>query len=108
MNTKPSSRSGTWTLEELIAGARQLSAIDQVRLIEQVAPGLEQKLPTSGPSSLLPDQALALAYLAKAMSALVTTTSTRPKRSFYGLCADLGKAPSAEEIDALTTSLAPD
>jgi hypothetical protein len=60
-------------LERVLTIARQLSALDKVRLIERLAPQTEQDL--------------------KAM---------RPVRymSLLGLCADLGSAPSAEEIDA--------
>ena len=60
------------TFQEIADRALQLPAVDKVRLIERLASGLEQDI-----------QAQAL----------------RPRRSLYGLCADLGLAPTAEEID---------
>lgn len=59
-------------LEEVLRLARQLSALDKLRLIEGVIPDLEltlQKVPKG------------------------------PLRPSYGALADLGPAPSAEEID---------
>ncbi len=58
--------------EEVLRLARQLSPLDKLRLIEGVIPDLEltlQKVPRG------------------------------PLRSSYGALADLGPAPSAEEID---------
>ncbi|NJL19620.1 MAG: hypothetical protein HC895_00435 [Leptolyngbyaceae cyanobacterium SM1_3_5] len=60
------------TLEEILDLVKQLSLVDKVRLIERVAPEIEQDLAAS--------QAIA-------------------RRSLWGLCADLGTAPSASEID---------
>ena len=59
-------------LDQVLAMATQLSALDKVRLIEGLAPQIEQDLRGMRP--------------------------TRYK-SLLGLCADLGPAPSAEEID---------
>ncbi len=60
------------TLEEVVVLARQLSALDKVRLIEQLAPEIERDIaggrPTHGVSML-------------------------------GLLKDLGPAPSVEELD---------
>jgi hypothetical protein len=61
------------SLQEIIKLAKQLSTVDKVRLIQQIAPDIEQELT---------DQ-----------------LSTVPRQSLWGLCADLGKAPSTEEID---------
>ncbi len=60
------------TLEQVLTIANQLSLADRLRLIERILPGVQQ--------------------------AMVEVSPT-PKRSLYGLCADLGSAPSAEEID---------
>lgn len=60
------------TLQEVLKLAKQLTPIDKVRLIQQLTPDLEKELAQQKP---------------------------HPKRSLLGLCADLGTAPSAEEID---------
>ena len=62
------------TLEQVLKLAKQLSPLEKVQLIEQVAPDLEAPL--------------------EAFS-----KGKRPLQSAYGICADLGPAPSAEEID---------
>ena len=59
-------------LEDVIAVALRLSPVDKVRLVERVASVLENDLVASRPA---------------------------PRRSLRGLWADLGPAPSAEEID---------
>ncbi len=65
--------STTVNLERVLTMARRLSPVDKVRLIERLAPQIEQDLKDMQP----------VRY-----------------RSLLGLCADLGSAPSAEEIDA--------
>jgi hypothetical protein len=60
------------TLEEAFNLVQQLSLVDKVRLIERLAPKIEQELVAANPT---------------------------PRRSLWGLCADLGTAPSAGEID---------
>jgi hypothetical protein len=60
------------TLQEVVNLVKQLSLVDKVRLIKQVVPEIEKEL------------------IAK---------SSTPRHSLWGLCADLGKAPSADEID---------
>jgi hypothetical protein len=62
------------TLEQVLTIANQLSLADRLRLIERI----------------LPDFQVAL-----------TNVNPMPKRSLYGLCADLGSAPSAEDIDEM-------
>ncbi|MDZ8184827.1 MAG: hypothetical protein RMX96_08250 [Nostoc sp. ChiSLP02] len=62
------------SLKEVIRLAKQLSTVDKVRLIQQIAPDIERELT---------DQSSIIA-----------------RKSLWGLCADLGEAPSAEEIDA--------
>ncbi|HBB31770.1 MAG TPA: hypothetical protein DDZ80_06400 [Cyanobacteria bacterium UBA8803] len=62
------------TLEEVLNLVKQLSLVDKVRLIERVAPEIEQELVESHPT---------------------------PRQSLWGLCADLGTAPSASEIDRI-------
>jgi len=59
-------------LQAVLELVRQLSLLDKVRLIEEIAPQIEREL----------EQA-----------------PTRPRTSLCGLCADLGSAPSAEDID---------
>ncbi len=60
-------------LDQVLAMATQLSAVDKVRLVEGLAPQIEQDLREMRPTQV---------------------------NSLLGLCADLGPAPSAEEIDA--------
>ncbi len=60
------------TFEEVLGLAKRLSPLDKVRLIKRIAPEIEQELVAAQP---------------------------RPRRSLWGLCAGLGPAPSAEEID---------
>ena len=60
-------------LDQVLTIATQLSALDKVRLIEGLAPQIEQDLRARRPTQ---------------------------SKSLLGLCADLGPAPSAEEIDA--------
>ncbi|MBW4497408.1 MAG: hypothetical protein KME26_30970 [Oscillatoria princeps RMCB-10] len=60
------------TLEQVLKQARQLSLVDKVRLIQQIAPEIERELVENRPAK---------------------------RRSLWGLCADLGSAPSAEEIE---------
>jgi hypothetical protein len=60
-------------LDQVLTMATQLSALDKVRLIEGLAPQIEQELRAMRPARY---------------------------KSLLGLCADLGPAPSAEEIDA--------
>lgn len=62
----------TVTLEEAVALTLQLSLLDKIRLLERLVSVIERDLMTLRPV---------------------------PRRSLYGLCADLGPAPSAEEID---------
>lgn len=60
------------TLQEVLKLAKQLTPIDKVRLIQQLTPDLEQELAQQKP---------------------------HPNKSLWGLCADLGQAPSCQEID---------
>ena len=60
------------TLEEALDLVKQLSPLDKVRLIERIVPDIEREL---------------------------MATWLTPRKSLLGLCADLGPAPSAEEID---------
>lgn len=61
----------TTTLEEVAPLALRLSPVDKARLIERIASDLQRDV----------------------------TGSRSPRRSLYGILADLGPAPSAEEID---------
>jgi len=60
------------TFEEALSLVKRLSPVDKVRLIEQITPDIERELMAARPA---------------------------PRKSLWGLCADLGAAPSAEEID---------
>jgi hypothetical protein len=62
------------TLEQVITMARQLPALEKIRLIERIAPEIEQDLREE-------------------------MNAQRPRKSLLGLCADLGQAPSAEDMD---------
>ena len=62
------------TLEQVVSYARQLPTLEKIRLIERIAPEIEQDLR----EGLHPK---------------------RPRRSLLGLWADLGSAPSAQDID---------
>lgn len=59
------------TVEQVITLIRQLPPRDQLRVVAQILPELERAIPTT----------------------------PQPRKSLLGLCADLGPAPSAEEID---------
>ena len=63
---------GTATLDEVLSLDKKLSPRDKIRLIENMAPEIERDLLSS---------------------------QTKPLKSLWGLWADLGPAPSAEEID---------
>jgi len=60
------------TLEAVLNLVKQLSLVDKLRLIKLVVPEIEQEL---------------------------VAESSTPRQSLWGLCADLGTAPSATEID---------
>jgi hypothetical protein len=60
------------TLEEALDLVKQLSPVDKARLIERIVPDIERELMATPPA---------------------------PRKSLWGLCANLGPAPSAEEID---------
>ena len=60
------------SLEEALDLVKQLSPVDKARLVERVAVDIEGELmPTAPP----------------------------PRKSLWGLCADLGPAPSARDIE---------
>jgi len=61
---------GTITLEQVVFLARRLPPLEKIRLIGWIAPEIERDM-----------------------------RQRRPLRSLLGLCADLGTAPSAEDID---------
>ena len=61
------------TVEQLISAINQLPPRERLQVIARVLPGLERELPDG----------------------------RKPKRSLWGLCADLGAAPSAAEIEEL-------
>lgn len=58
--------------DQVLKLAKQLSSLEKIRLIEQVAPEIEHELLSARPTRV---------------------------KSLWGLCAHLGQAPSAEEID---------
>lgn len=62
----------TVTLEQVVTIANSLSPLDKLKLIERLACGLEDA---------------------------VVNGEKKPRRSLLGVLADLGPAPSAEEID---------
>ncbi len=59
-------------MSRLSSGSAELSPRDKLRLIEHIAPEIERDL---------------------------TPVTPEPRKSLWGLWADLGPAPSAEEID---------
>ncbi len=65
---------GSVTLEHVVSLARQLPPLEKIRLIEQMAPEIERDMLGQRPSR---------------------------RKSLLGLCADLGPAPSAQEIDEI-------
>ncbi len=69
---------GTVTLQEAVSLARQLPALDKIRLIEWLAPEIERDLLRQRPQERAPEL-----------------------KSLLGLCADLGPAPPADEIDEI-------
>lgn len=64
------------TLADILPLAKQLTPLEKVRLIEEVVPDLEASL--------------------EALS-----TCRVSLQSAYGVCADLGPAPSSEDLDAI-------
>ena len=64
----------TVTLEQVISLAKKLPPVDKIRLIERMAPEIERDLLGQRPPR---------------------------RRSLLGLCADLGPAPSSEDIDEI-------
>lgn len=60
------------TLEEALKLIQQLSPVEKIRLIKRIAPEIERELLTVKPT---------------------------PRKSLWGLCADLGQAPSTDQID---------
>jgi hypothetical protein len=60
------------TLEQVVALARQLPPLEKIRLIERIVPEIERDI-----------------------------MDQKPLKSLLGLCADLGPAPSAEDIDQI-------
>ena len=64
------------TLEQVLTLVKQLTPLEKVQLIESVMPDLKATLQT-------------------------VSVGRRPLRSAYGICADLGPAPSAEDIDEM-------
>jgi hypothetical protein len=65
---------GSVTLEQVVSLARQLPPLEKIRLIEQIAPEIRRDMLSQRPFK---------------------------RKSLLGLCADLGPAPSAEEIDEI-------
>lgn len=61
------------SLDEVFALVRQLPTLDQIKLIERIAPEIEHALRHPQPVS---------------------------RKSLWGLCADLGTAPAETDIDA--------
>lgn len=68
------------SLQNVLHLAKQLTPIEKVQLIEKIVPDLEAHLEVIDASR---------------------TSSKLQLRSVYGLCADLGPAPSAEDIDEI-------
>ena len=62
------------TFEQILSLVNHLSVEDKLRLIERIVPEIQKSL---------------------------ATMETPPSRSLWGLCSDLGQAPSVEEIDAV-------
>ena len=65
------------SLQNVLHLAKQLTPIEKVQLIERIVPDLEAHLEVVDTSQISPKL---------------------PLRSVYSLCADLGPAPSAEDI----------
>jgi hypothetical protein len=70
MNESRIKESGLVTLEQVLSLARQLPSLDKVRLIGRIALDIERDI-----------------------------RQGQPLRALGGLCADLGPAPSAKDID---------
>ena len=61
------------TLEQIISQAKQLNPLEKMRLIQAISPDIEQ--------------------------ALIKPEKIKTRRSLWGICANLGQAPSEEDID---------
>ena len=68
------------SLEQVLTLAKQLTPVEKIQLIESVMPDLKTFLQTQMKSANI---------------------NRHPLRSAYGICADLGPAPSAEDIDEM-------
>ena len=64
------SETKTITLDQVISLAQQLPTLEKIRLIKRIAQEIERDI-----------------------------RQRRPRKSLLGLCADLGSAPSAKDID---------
>lgn len=62
------------TLDEALKLVKQLSPLDQLKLIEQITPDIHRAL---------------------------SQTPLTPRKSLWGLCSDLGSAPSEADIDEI-------
>lgn len=71
-------KSENTSLKNVLHLAKQLTPLEKVQLIEGIVPDLEASFETAE---------------------AVQESPNLPLHSVYGLCADLGPAPSAEEID---------
>jgi hypothetical protein len=74
---KTEMKSESVTLQQALSIANRLSPLEKVQLIEQIIPDVEASLAENAPVS----------------------APRPPLRSVYGLCASLGEAPTAAEID---------
>lgn len=89
----------TLTLDEVVAAARRLSPRDRLRLIERLAADLEPSVPAEPPAG-------ESAETGEAEPAGTESVDTAPdvpipRRSLYGLWADLAVELSEEEIRQL-------
>jgi len=78
-------------LEQMIELVRKLTPLEKVQLIEKIVPDLETSLEEMSAGRLSPEHF--------GINGTKSRTRMGSLRSVYGICADLGSAPSAEEID---------
>lgn len=79
------------TLEKMIELVRKLTPLEKVQLIEKIVPDLETSLEEVSTGRLSSEHF--------GINGAKSRMRMGSLRSVYGICADLGPAPSAEEID---------
>lgn len=84
------------TLEEVVMLATSLPTVDKIRLIERLAARLEHEIPIAAATT---KNGATMTLETTPQTAPTIEQTPTPSVSLLGIAADLGPAPSAEEID---------